>query len=109
MTDPQESITVSTRWVEAKALVEISGELDLHSSSDLSAAIDQVLADSPRAIEIDAHGLSFTDSAGLRALLLARNEAEQRGVELRLSRVSEPLRRLLEMTGLREILGVPVT
>jgi len=53
-------------------------------------------------------GLSFADSAGLRALLLAHNEATERGIGFRVSRVSEPLGRLLEMTGLREILGAPV-
>jgi anti-anti-sigma factor len=54
--------------------------------------------------EIDAAGLTFADSAGLRALLVAHSDAGQRGVTLRLSRVSEQLDRLLEMTGLRETL-----
>ena len=39
----------------------------------------------------------------------ARNDATEQGVTLRLSRVSDQLGRLLEMTGLRETLGVPVT
>jgi anti-sigma B factor antagonist len=107
MSDPQESITLATRREGATAVIELTGELDLHSSGELGAAVDQVLADPPEAIDIDAQGLSFADSAGLRALLLARKQAEEQGVGLRLSRVSEPLGRLLEMTGLREILGVP--
>jgi anti-sigma B factor antagonist len=107
MSDPQESITLATRREGATAVIELAGELDLHSSGELGAAVDQVLADPPEAIDIDAQGLSFADSAGLRALLLARKQAEEQGVGLRLSRVSEPLGRLLEMTGLREILGVP--
>jgi anti-anti-sigma factor len=109
MSDPQEPITVSTRWDDKTALIALSGELDLHSSGELGIAVADVLAQSPTAIEIDAHGLSFADSAGLRALLVARNDASERGVGLRLTRVSDPLGRLLEMTGLREILGVPVT
>ena len=107
MSDPQESITVAIRREGATAVIELAGELDLHSSGELGAAVDQVLADPPNAIDIDAQGLSFADSAGLRALLLARKQAEEQGVGLRLSRVSEALGRLLEMTGLREILGVP--
>jgi anti-sigma B factor antagonist len=109
MSDPQEPITVSTRWDDKTALIALSGELDLHSSGELGAAVADVLTQSPAAIEIDAQGLSFADSAGLRALLVARNDASEQGVTLRLSRVSDPLGRLLEMTGLREILGVPVT
>jgi anti-anti-sigma factor len=110
MSDPQEPITVTTRWDEGAASIEVSGELDLHSSGELGAAVDEVLAASPApsAIDVDASGLSFADSAGLRALLLARNQASERGIAFRVSRVSEPLGRLLEMTGLREILGAPV-
>jgi len=109
MSDPQESISITTRREGDMAVVEVSGELDLHSSSDLANAISQALDASPSEIGIDAAGLSFADSAGLRALLLARNDAEARGVPLRLVKVSDPLGRLLEMTGLREILGVPIT
>jgi anti-sigma B factor antagonist len=109
MSDPQEPITVSTRWDDRTALIALSGELDLHSSGELGTAVADVLAQSPTAIEIDAVGLSFADSAGLRALLVARNDASDHGVALRVIRVSDPLGRLLEMTGLREILGVPVT
>jgi anti-sigma B factor antagonist len=102
MSDSQESIVIATRRDGAKAIVELSGELDLHSSPQLSAVVDDLLAGSPSVVEIDAGGLSFADSAGLRALLVAHSDATQRGVTLRLSRVSDQLDRLLEMTGLRE-------
>jgi anti-sigma B factor antagonist len=104
MSDSQESIVVASRREGPKAIVELSGELDLHSSPQLSATVDDLLADSPSVVEIDAAGLTFADSAGLRALLVAHSDAGQRGVTLRLSRVSEQLDRLLEMTGLRETL-----
>jgi anti-anti-sigma factor len=108
MSDAQEPITVTTRIDGGVARIGLAGELDLHSSGELSTAVEEVLASDPTGIDIDASGLSFADSAGLRALLLARNEASERGIGFRVSRVSEPLGRLLEMTGLREILGAPV-
>jgi anti-anti-sigma factor len=104
MSDSQESIVVASRREGPKAIVELSGELDLHSSPQLSATVDDLLAESPSVVEIDAAGLTFADSAGLRALLVAHADAGQRGVTLRLSRVSDQLDRLLEMTGLRETL-----
>ena len=107
MSDPQEPITVTTRVDQGAALISLTGELDLHSSGVLGEAMDEVLAASPApsAIDVDASGLSFADSAGLRALLVAHNDAGQRGVTLRLTRVSDQLDRLLEMTGLRETLA----
>lgn len=109
MTEPNEPITVSTRWDGDVAVVVLSGELDMHSSSALTSEIARVIERSPTTIGIDARGLTFADSAGLRALLLARGDAETHGASLSLTHVSEPLERLLDMTGLREVLGVPVT
>jgi len=109
MAEPQESMVVSTRWNDSTVVIVVEGELDLHASPKLTSVVERMLSEKPHAVEIDAAGLTFADSAGLRALLLARNDAEQRGTVLRLIRVSEPLDRLLEMTGLREILGVAVT
>ena len=60
-----------------------------------------------RTVEIDAGDLSFADSAGLRALLSARETAEQQGVVLRLGPISPALGRLLDMTGLREVFEIP--
>ena len=109
MSDPHETITITIRVDGDAALVEVSGELDLHAAGDLTRAIAPVLDASPSTIGIDARGLTFADSAGLRALLQARADAEQRGITLRLTHLSEALDRLLEITGLRAILHDPVT
>ncbi len=109
MTDPDETLTITTRRDGATSVVILSGELDMHSSEYLSTALTGVLAGGPAEIGIDARGLSFTDSAGLRALLVAHDAAKEADVPLRLTHVSEHLDRLLDITGLREVLGVPVT
>ena len=107
MADPREPLVISARREGTKALVELEGELDLYASPQLTSAVEDLLADPPTEIEIDASGLSFADSAGLRAFLVARKDAEAAGVELRVTKVSEPLDRVLEMTGLRDVLGAP--
>lgn len=107
MADPRESLVISTRWEGSTAKLELDGELDLYSSPRLTSAVDELLESTPAAIEIDAGGLTFADSAGLRAFLVSRKDAEAASVELRVTKVSEPLDRVLEMTGLREVLGAP--
>ncbi|HLM64076.1 MAG TPA: STAS domain-containing protein [Acidimicrobiales bacterium] len=105
MGDPRDSLVISTRRDGDKAVVELDGELDLYASPKLTTAIEELLAAGVTAIEIDAAALTFADSAGLRAFLLARKEADAGGAQLRVTQVSEPLDRVLEMTGLREVLG----
>lgn len=107
MTDPQEPMTITRSRTADTVLVALIGELDLHSSELLAATVDDALNDSPRVVEIDAGDLTFADSAGLRALLSARESAEQRGIVLRLGRTSPALGRLLDMTGLRDLFEVP--
>jgi anti-sigma B factor antagonist len=88
-------------------IVAVAGELDLHTSDQLTQAVGRALDTGPTAVELEASGLRFADSAGLRALLVARDDAQRRGATLRLTEVSEPLDRLLEMTGLRDVLVTP--
>jgi anti-anti-sigma factor len=107
MNDNQEPMTVTTSRTDDTAVVALAGDLDLHSSELLGAIVDDALRSAPRVVEIDAGDLTFADSAGLRALLSAREAAEQRGVVLRLGRISPVLGRLLDMTGLREVFEVP--
>jgi anti-anti-sigma factor len=109
MNDAHESITVTTHVEGESATIELAGELDLHAAGQLSEAIAEVLEASPSTVGIDARGLTFADSAGLRALLQGRSDAESRGITLRLTHLSEALDRLLDMTGLRKILHDPVT
>jgi anti-anti-sigma factor len=109
MTHPDETMTITTRRTGDTTAVVLSGELDMHSCEQLATALAAALDDSPKEIGVDARELSFTDSAGLRALLVARDAAAADGVVLRLTHVSDHLDRLLDMTGLREVLGVTVS
>jgi anti-sigma B factor antagonist len=105
MGEPQESLLIATRREGGTAIVELVGELDLYGSPKLVAAVSDLLADRPSAVVVDASALTFADSAGLRAFLIARKDADAAGATFSLTRVSEPLDRVLEMTGLRETFG----
>lgn len=105
MSDARDSLVISTRRDGSTAVVSLDGELDLYASPKLTSTIEDLLRDGATTVEIDASALTFADSAGLRAFLIARKEADAAGAQLRVTQVSEPLDRVLEMTGLREVLG----
>jgi anti-anti-sigma factor len=112
-TDTGDVFTVSTRREGAIAVVELAGELDLHESKRLGAALSQLLDEPSRegpggpleAIELDAGALTFIDSAGVRAVLLARTAAADVGVDFRFARVSPAIRRIVEIAGAGELLS----
>ena len=85
-----------------RTVVKLVGELDLHGTDRLTAEVQQALSDSAEIVEIDAESLTFADSAGLRAVLLARAEALRTGAMFRLVSVSPSVGRVIEIAGLAE-------
>jgi anti-anti-sigma factor len=51
-------------------------------------------------VVLDLAEVTFIDSAGLGTLVAIRERARQLGVDLKISRVSERVQRILDVTGL---------
>jgi anti-sigma B factor antagonist len=79
--------------------VTLAGEFDMGSVADFRRAIEEEAEPWTRAV-LDMHDVVFMDSSGLQELLRLNNRARERGHEVALVRVSVPVRRLLELTGL---------
>jgi anti-sigma B factor antagonist len=86
---------------DSDPVVIIEGELDASSTDWFVACVAAALEKHPTSIAIDAGGLSYMDSSGLRSLLIARAAAEEAGVSLRITQPSPAVRHLVERTGLQ--------
>jgi anti-anti-sigma factor len=82
--------------------ITLEGELDLAAVPELEDAIAEALTGREPLIVLDLADLAFIDSTGLRLLLGLRGAVGERGGRLLLARVSDPVRRLLHITGLVE-------
>ena len=54
---------------------------------------------------VDLAGVRFVDSAGIGALLSTHERANDAGVDLELANASDPVRRILDMTGTGDVLA----
>ena len=88
----------------AEAIVAVEGELDHGSAERFVACILEALDTKPRSVTVDAHGVTFTDSSGLSALLRARGLAFVDQVAFRIKHPPPQLRRLVEVTGTKDLL-----
>jgi anti-anti-sigma factor len=88
----------------ARAGIRVEGEVDAHTSIDLERAISQALESGASTLEVDVAEMSFIDSSGLRVLVQGQRRATDAGGSLTLLRPSDTVVRLLDLTGLREIL-----
>jgi anti-sigma B factor antagonist len=96
--------SVSTRRDGSRGVVALVGELDLHTAGELTTAVSGLLRQKVTRVEVDAGGLSFADSAGLRAVLMARAAAEDTGATFAVTVASASVERLIEITGLYDLL-----
>ena len=92
----------SVREENVTPVVWLSGELDLTSTGQFSAAIDAALGSDPHRLILDASGLTFMDSSGIVLLI----SAAQRVQEVQVRDPSPTVRRLIELTGLTKVLRI---
>jgi anti-anti-sigma factor len=95
------SVTVD-RGDESTTVVTVRGEIDLETSTELSAVLAGL--EWPGDVDIDLAGVTYIDSTGLRALLTARDAATEAGGTLRVSATSSIVARLIEITGCNDLL-----
>ena len=91
-----------------RLIVHATGDIDVdaedHFSGFLSAAIDQASA-----VVVDLSAVGFMDSSGLSALVGAVHRARRQGGELTVRDPSVPVRTLLELSGVDQILDIEIT
>jgi anti-sigma B factor antagonist len=101
---PSELLHVEAHGSGTETIITLEGDLDMSSTDQFGGCVGEVLEQHPMSIAIDAHGVAFMDSSGLRSLLLARAAAEQAGVAFRISQPSPAVRRMVERTGIHALL-----
>lgn len=83
-------------------MLELHGELDLLGAPKLQEQIERAPTGEHSILVLDMQALEFVDSAGLRVILAAREQARERGHELALTRGPEQVQRLLSIAGVEE-------
>ena len=104
MLEDAEQLQLSTSVDGPRATLQASGELDIYTSGRLLAVAEQLCKRELDEIIVEGNDLSFVDSAGLRALVLAHDRASLQGIDLRVGSASDALGKVLTMTGLDELL-----
>jgi anti-sigma B factor antagonist len=88
------------------ALVALRGEFDLVTVSKLAEVIDELepQAGGVRHVVLDLRGLTFIDVPALHELLRQHGFARNNRHNLAVVRGTEPIQRVLELTGVAEML-----
>lgn len=102
-------LSLNEHAVEGYVVVEVRGEVDVHTAPELRDRLSEVIDGGHRNVVVDLSWLSFIDSTGLGALVAARNHASVAGASLRLVCKAERLLKVFRITGLHEVFEIHPT
>ena len=86
---------------EGATVVEVAGELDLHSAPQLRAELARAIeSGAPPRIVVDLGGVTFLDSTGVGVLVGALKRAREAGGKLHFCNAQPRVNRVFEITGL---------
>jgi anti-anti-sigma factor len=102
MAPPCLSFTVDRRV--GGTCLAVFGEVDMGTADQLVAKASALLDEAPADLTLDFAGITFLDSAGVKALVSIYQHAFARGCKLTVTNLRPHIRHVLEITRLDEIL-----
>ncbi|SNT44098.1 anti-anti-sigma factor [Asanoa hainanensis] len=103
------SLTVDTEQRGDVVVVSVGGELDMATAPQLQDQITDLLDRGLSRLVFDLTDVSFCDSTGLSVFVRAKNSTDDAGGAVRLAAPQRGVRRILEVSGLVEVLHTYAT
>lgn len=85
---------------EQHRTLPLEGEIDLHVSPQIAAALRELIKEEPKKLVVDLSKVSYIDSSGLAVLIEGMQKVEFYGGKLYLVGLQENLRAVFESTRL---------
>jgi anti-sigma B factor antagonist len=100
----EDALHVDRRQDGSAVVLRATGEIDMNTAPVLTEEFEKAIG--PPLVVVDLSDVTFFGSAGIAALLDAREQCEGAGSELRLVATNHPVLRSLEIAGVLELLPV---
>lgn len=98
------SLTVQTQQRDGSVVIAVAGELDMATAPQLQAHITELLESERARLVFDLSEVTFCDSTGLSVFVRAKNSCDEAGGDVRLAAPQRGVLRILEVSGLVEVL-----
>ena len=90
----------------SNVVIRTEDRLDVNSSEDLRREIMDALDKEPKTILVDCQDVTFMDSSGLSAMVMALKLSREANIHLALCSVGEQARLLFELTGMDRVFDI---
>lgn len=102
----QMELTFRTRVDDACAVVNVSGEIDMYTASELREQLSRLLASGVTDLTIDVGGVDFCDSTGLGVFIGVLRRLREVDGSLRIVSVRHQMMKIFQLTGLHKIFDI---
>jgi anti-sigma B factor antagonist len=92
-----------------QAVVHVGGEVDLATCPQLRGLLAELVEQGIYHLVVDLEQVSFMDSSGIGVLMGVHRRLREHGGSLRLAAPNARVRRVLELTGVTEVLPISPT
>lgn len=99
------NVTADGEGAGGTVRVVAAGEVDMSTAGVLRQALDAALDGGASMVVVDLADVAFLDSTGIAALLYGRSRAVERRAALGVANPRPQVRRVLEITGVLELLS----
>ena len=86
----------------ARAVVRVTGEIDIANVAELESALDQAVEESPDGFVVDTSEVEYIDATGIKAILRAWDRMHSGGGAVALV-VSKIVRKIADLLGLEKL------
>src|SRR5437016_8554075 len=90
----------------SEQVIPLEGEIDLHVSPRIAAALCSALKDKPRKVVVDMSKVSYIDSSGLAVLIEAMQNVEKYGGKFSLAGLQENVKPIFEIARLDQVFRI---
>ena len=87
-------------------VLPLEGEIDLHVSSNVTAALQTMIEKKPNQVVVDLARVSYIDSSGLAALIEGMQNVQEYGGKFALASLQEPVRTIFEIARLDQVFRI---
>lgn len=91
---------------DAPTVLPLKGEIDLHVFPEITASLDALIEKKPKHLVVDVSGVTYIDSAGLAALIVAMQKVEAYGGQFSLAGFQTSVRSIFRMSRLDRIFRI---
>ena len=98
-------INIKTNLTGTKLNIVLEGLLDTQSAPKLEEEINKKIGDADE-VNFDLTGLEYLTSAGLRVLLAAQQEMDDKDGKMTMANVNDDIMEIFEMTGFIDVLTI---